>query len=68
MSCPVCKSSMELHSVTELMECCMRQSVEKTLESRGICPNCKNKINGHSNKKLAECVITFLKSEANAEH
>ncbi len=61
--CPTCKLSMESHSTSDLMECCMKQvGDEFSTETSGICPNCKHKITKHSNKALAECTITYLKS------
>ena len=62
--CPTCKLSMESHSTSELMECCMKQvNSEFTEEDLGTCPNCKHAISKHSNKELAECTIEYLKSE-----
>ena len=62
--CPTCKLSMESHSTSELMECCMKQvDGELSDENSGTCPNCKHKISKHSNKELAECTIEYLKSE-----
>ena len=64
--CPTCKLSMESHSTSELMECCMKQvGDEFNDEKLGICPNCKHKIKKHSDKELAECTIEFLKSGVN---
>jgi len=61
--CPTCKLSMESHSTSELMECCMKQVGEGLEEEKeGICPNCKHEIKGHSDKGLAECTLEFLKS------
>ena len=41
--CPTCKLSMESHSTSELMECCMKQvGDEFNDEQSGICPNCKH--------------------------
>ncbi|MDH3192061.1 MAG: hypothetical protein OEM18_05195 [Nitrosopumilus sp.] len=62
--CPTCKLSMESHSTSELMECCMKQvGTEFSQETSGICPNCLHEIKEHSDKELAECTIAFLKSE-----
>lgn len=62
--CPTCKLSMDSHSTSELMECCMKQvDDEGDIEgTRNICPNCKHKIDQHSNQELAECTIAYLKS------
>ena len=64
IECPTCKLSMDSHSTSELMECCMKQInfEEDFEESKNICPNCKHKIKQHSNKELAECTLAFLKS------
>ena len=64
--CPTCKLSMESHSTSELMECCMKQ-VDDNLgeEQEGICPNCKHEIKKHKDKELAECTLEFLKSGIN---
>ena len=64
--CPTCKLSMESHSTSELMECCMKQvGGEFSEEETGNCPNCKHQIKKHSDKELAECTIEFLKSGIN---
>jgi len=63
--CPTCKRTMESHSTSELMECCMKQTGDGFLDDLGICPNCKHEIKKHSNKELAECTLEFLKSEIN---
>ena len=64
--CPTCNLSMESHSTSELMECCMKQvGDEFTEEHIGICPNCKHEVKIHSNKDLAECTMEFLKSGIN---
>jgi hypothetical protein len=64
--CPTCKLSMESHSTSELMECCMKQVNEELIdENKGICPNCKHEIKKHSDKGLAECTLEFLKSGIN---
>ena len=64
--CPTCKLSMDSHSTSELMECCMKQVGDDLGgEQDGICPNCKHKIKEHSDKELAECTLEFLKSEIN---
>ena len=64
--CPTCKLSMESHSTSELMECCMKQVGDDNMEEQtGICPNCKHDITKHSDKELAECTIEFLKSGIN---
>ncbi len=60
--CPTCKLSMESHSTSELMECCMKQVGDEFVEEQGICPNCKHDIKKHSDKELAECTIEYLKS------
>ena len=61
--CPTCKLSMESHSTSELMECCMKQVSEGLVDNqKGTCPNCKHKIEKHSDKQLAECTLEFLKS------
>ena len=61
--CPTCKLSMDSHSTSELMECCMKQVGEEfTEKDTGICPNCRHKINEHNDKELAECTLAFLKS------
>ena len=64
--CPTCKLSMESHSTSELMECCMKQAGENLGEGEeGICPNCKHEIKEHKDKELAECTLEFLKSGIN---
>ena len=64
--CPTCKLSMESHSTSELMECCMKQVGEQFSEEEdGICPNCKHDIAKHSDKELVECTLEFLKSGIN---
>ena len=68
--CPTCKLSMESHSTSELMECCMKQVDENLDENldenqEGICPNCKHEIKKHEDKELAECTLEFLKSGIN---
>jgi hypothetical protein len=61
--CPTCKLSMDSHSTSELMECCMKQMGEEGIEvTKNICPNCKHEINQHSNQELAECTLAYLKS------
>ena len=62
--CPTCKLSMDSHSTSELMECCMKQVGEEgtTEETKNVCPNCKHEINLHSNQELAECTLAYLKS------
>jgi len=61
--CPTCKLSMESHSTSELMECCMKQvNVDLMDNQKGTCPNCKHEIKKHSDKQLAECTLEFLKS------
>ena len=61
--CPTCKLSMESHSTSELMECCMKQVGEDfTEEDSGVCPNCRHEIKEHTDKELAECTLAFLKS------
>ena len=62
--CPTCKLSMDSHSTSELMECCMKQvgDGEDFEDSKNICPNCKHKIKLHSNQELAECTLAYLKS------
>lgn len=62
--CPTCKLSMESHSTSELMECCMKQVGDEFSEEEesGICQNCRHAIEDHVNKELAECTIQFLKS------
>ena len=46
--CPTCKLSMESHSTSELMECCMKQVGDDLIEEKkGICPNCKHEIKKH---------------------
>ena len=43
--CPTCKLSMESHSTSELMECCMKQVNDELVdEKKGVCPNCKHEI------------------------
>ena len=65
--CPTCKLSMESHSTSELMECCMKQVGENLGEGEeGICPNCKHEIKEHKDKELAECTLEFLKSGINS--
>jgi len=61
---PTCKLSMESHSTSELMECCMKQlsDEESSEETQNICPNCQHEIKQHSNQQLAECTIAYLKS------
>ena len=64
--CPTCKLSMESHSTSELMGCCMKQVNEELIdENKGVCPNCKHEIKGHTDKGLAECTLEFLKSGIN---
>ena len=64
--CPTCKLSMESHSTSELMECCMKQVGDNLIEEKeGMCPNCKHEIKKHANKELAECTLEFLKSGIN---
>jgi primosomal protein N' len=64
--CPTCNLSMESHSTSELMECCMKQVNEEVMdEKEGMCPNCKHEIKKHTNKGLAECTLEFLKSGIN---
>ena len=64
--CPTCNLSMESHSTSELMECCMKQVNEEVMdEKEGVCPNCKHEIKEHTNKGLAECTLEFLKSGIN---
>lgn len=61
--CPTCKLSMESHSTSELMECCMKQVGDDfSEEDNGVCLNCKHSIKKHSDKELAECILAFLKS------
>jgi len=61
--CPTCKLSMESHSTSELMECCMKQVSDGLADNqKGTCPNCKHQIEKHSDKQLAECTLEFLKS------
>jgi len=62
--CPTCNLSMESHSTSELMECCMKQlgDEESGEETLNICPNCQHEIKQHSNQQLAECTIAYLKS------
>jgi hypothetical protein len=62
--CPTCKLSMDSHSTSELMECCMKQVDDEVNieETKNVCPNCKHEINQHSNQELAECTIAYLKS------
>ena len=37
--CPTCKLSMESHSTSELMECCMKQVNDDLIDNqKGICP------------------------------
>lgn len=61
--CPTCKLSMESHSTSELMECCMKQvGDEMSVEKTGVCLNCKHELKKHSDGELAECTIAFLKS------
>lgn len=61
--CPACNRPMELHAVSDLMDCCMRQKKDTALDTpRGTCPNCREPIKDHSSKKLAKCTIAFLKS------
>ena len=64
--CPTCKLSMESHSTSELMECCMKQVGDELNEEAGICPNCKHDIKKHTDKEIAECTIEFLKSGVNS--
>ena len=65
--CPTCKLSMESHSTTELIECCMKQVgdglPQDSNDDVGMCPNCKHDIKKHSNKELADCTLAFLKSD-----
>ena len=62
--CPTCKLSMDSHSTTELMECCMKQVEEypNLDETKNVCPNCKHEIKQHTNQELAECTTAYLKS------
>ncbi len=61
--CPTCMLSMESHSTSELMECCMKQVGDDfTEDNSGICPNCRHEIKTHTDKELAECTLAFLKS------
>ena len=63
IECPTCRLSMESHSTSELMECCMKQVDDGFSEEvKGMCPNCKHDISKHSDIELAECTIAFLKS------
>ena len=60
--CPTCKLSLESHSSSELVECCMKQVRDEfPEEDNGICPNCKHELEEHSDVELAECTIEFLK-------
>ncbi len=62
--CPTCKLSLESHSTSELMECCMNQLPDEgnSEETQNVCPNCQHEIKQHSNQQLAECTIAYLKS------
>ena len=60
--CPNCKLTMESHSASELMVCCMKQAEDGLLEDLSNCPNCKHRIEKHTNQELAECTLEFLKS------
>ncbi|QUC65503.1 hypothetical protein NsoK4_04505 [Nitrosopumilus sp. K4] len=61
--CPTCKLSMESHSTSELMECCMKQVGDEFSDApTGICPNCMHNIKEHTDSELAECTLAFLKS------
>ena len=61
--CPTCKLTMESHSTSELMECCMKQLCDEGNgeETQNVCPNCQHEIKQHSNQQLAECTIAYLK-------
>ncbi len=63
--CPTCKLTMESHSTSELMECCMKQLCDEGNgeETQNVCPNCQHEIKKHSNQQLAECTIAYLKSD-----
>ena len=63
--CPTCKLTMESHSTSELMECCMKQLCDEGNgeETQNVCPNCQHEIIQHSNQQLAECTIAYLKSD-----
>ena len=64
--CPTCKLSMESHSTSELMECCMKQVNDDLIDGgKGTCPNCKHDVKQHNDKELAECTLEFLKSGIN---
>jgi hypothetical protein len=63
VECPTCKLSMDSHSTSELMECCMKQLGDEDMHGEeNICPNCKHDISTHSNQQLAECTLAYLKS------
>jgi endogenous inhibitor of DNA gyrase (YacG/DUF329 family) len=64
VECPTCNLSMDSHSTSELMECCMKQvgDEESIEEIKNECPNCKHDINLHSHQELAECTLAYLKS------
>ena len=59
--CPTCKLLMESHSSNELMDCCLEQISDTSLENDKNCPNCKYKIEDHKNQELLECTLAFLK-------
>ncbi len=63
--CPTCKLTMESHSTSELMECCMKQLCDEGNgeETQNICPNCQHEIKQHSNQQLAECTTAYLQSD-----
>ena len=62
--CPTCKLSMESHSTSELMECCMKQLEHISTENtENLCPNCMHEIKKHTNQELTECTLAYLKSE-----
>ena len=59
--CPTCKLSMESHSTSELMECCMKQVNDELVdEKKGVCPNCKHEIKEHTDKGLAELSLIHI--------
>ena len=54
---------MESHSTSELMECCMKQLGDISIENtENLCPNCMHEIKKHTNQELAECTLAYLKS------
>ena len=60
--CPTCKLSMESHSTSELMECCMKQVNEELVdENKGVCPNCKHEIKGTYRQRVSRMYVRVFK-------